>query len=108
MWRELCGSALQRRHKFMSEEIRDDDGSSRIAWFITGAIIGATVAVLFAPKSGKQTRQFIAGKTQQGCDVVSETGQDIVEASREMFQRGRKLVEDAAELFDRGRKLVKG
>jgi gas vesicle protein len=85
-----------------------DDGASRLAWFLTGAIIGATVAVLYAPKSGKETRQFIADKTQQGKEAVTETSKDIADASREMFERGRKLVEDAAELFDRGRKLVKG
>jgi gas vesicle protein len=98
----------------MSDNHRDEletvqeDGSNRLAWFLTGAIIGATVAVLYAPKSGKDTRRFIADKTQQGKEAVNETSKDIADASREMFERGRKLVEDAAELFDRGRKLVKG
>jgi|SRR6185503_8799539 len=89
-------------------ESTQDDGSNRLAWFLTGAIIGATVAMLYAPKSGKETRQLIADKTQKGREAVSETSKDIADASREMFERGRKLVEDAAELFDRGRKLVKG
>jgi gas vesicle protein len=84
------------------------EGSNRIAWFLAGALIGATVGMLFAPKSGKDTRQFLTDKTQQGREAVSDTGKDIVEASRDMFERGRKLVEDAAELFERGRKLVKG
>ena len=89
-------------------EQTQSDGSNTIAWFLTGAIIGATVAVLFAPKSGKDTRRFISEKTQAGREAVAETSQDIVEVSRDMFERGRKLVEDAAELFERGRKLVKG
>jgi gas vesicle protein len=93
----------------MSENCHDEtEATSRLAWFLTGIVIGATVAVLFAPKSGKDTRQFISEKTQQGKDAVTETGKDVVEASKEMFDRGRKLVEDAADLFDRGRKLVKG
>ena len=90
-----------------SEDVHDQT-SSNLAWFLTGALIGATAALLYAPRSGKDTRQLIADKTQQGCDSISETGKDIVEASREMFDRGRQLVEDAAELFERGRKLVKG
>ena len=85
-----------------------EEGTSRLAWFLTGVVIGATVAVLYAPKSGKDTRQIISEKTQQGRDAVTETGKDVVEASKEMFDRGRKLVEDAADLFDRGRKLVRG
>jgi gas vesicle protein len=85
-----------------------EEGTNRLAWFLTGVVIGATVAVLYAPKSGKDTRQFISEKTQLGKDAVSETGKDVVEASKEMFDRGRKLVEDAADLFDRGRRLVRG
>lgn len=98
----------------MSDDIRigrestDSDSYGRLAWFLTGAIIGATVAFLYAPKSGKDTRKYISDVTQQGRDAVSDTSKDIVEASKEMFERGRKLVEDAADLFERGRKLVKG
>ena len=91
----------------MSENCQDE-GTSRLARFLTGGVIGATVAVLYSPKSGKDTRHFLSEKTQQGKDAVTETSKDVVEASKEMFDRGRKLVEDAADLFDRGRKLVRG
>ena len=86
----------------------NESSSGRIAWFVTGALIGAMVAVLYAPKSGKDTRKYITGKAQQGKDAITDSTADVVDASKEMFERGRKLVEDAAELFDRGRKLVKG
>jgi gas vesicle protein len=87
---------------------RSEDSSSSVGWFLAGAFIGATAAVLFAPKSGKDTRQFLSDKTVQGKEAVTETSKDIAEAGKEMFERGRKLVEDAAELFERGRKLVRG
>ena len=90
----------------MSERI--EEGSNTLAWFLTGAVIGATVALLYAPRSGKDTRQFITDKTQQGKDAVTEGSKDILDAGRDMFERGRRLVEDAADLFERGRKLVKG
>lgn len=98
----------------MSDNILDaidnteDETYGRFAWFLTGAIIGATIAVLYAPKSGKDTRKYIGDVTQASRDAVTDTGKDIVDAGREMFDRGRKLVEDAADLFDRGKKLVKG
>jgi gas vesicle protein len=92
-----------------TQDENDVQGSgSNLAWFMTGALIGAAVAVLYAPKSGKDTRQFLTDKTQQGRDAVTETSKDIADASKEMFERGRKLVEDAADLFERGRKLVRG
>jgi len=85
-----------------------DEGTSVIAWFLTGAVIGVTAALLFAPRSGRDTRQFISEKTQRGKEAVTEGSQEIIDASRDMFERGRKLVEDAADLFDRGRKLMRG
>jgi gas vesicle protein len=85
-----------------------DDYTSKLAWFLTGAAVGASVAILFAPKSGKETRKIIGDTTQRGKEAVTETSRDIVDAGRDMFERGRKLVDDAAELFDRGRKLVRG
>lgn len=84
------------------------DLSSNVGWFLTGALIGAAVAFLYAPKSGKETRQYLADKVQQSKEAVADTSTSIVEASRDMFERGRQLVDDAADLFERGRKLVKG
>ena len=93
---------------YRDESDAQDQTVSRIAWFFTGALIGATVAILYAPKSGKDTRKYISEQAQQGREAVETAGDNIVDASREMFERGRKLVEDAAELFERGRKLVRG
>jgi gas vesicle protein len=85
-----------------------DDIVGRLAWFLTGAMIGATVAILYAPKSGKDTRKYISDRAQQGKQAVSDTSKDILDSSKEMFERGRKLVDEAADLFDRARKMVKG
>ena len=87
---------------------QQDNGANTLAWFLTGAIIGATVAILYAPRSGSDTRRFVAEKTQQGKEAIAEGTRDVIDAGRDMFERGRKLVEDAADLFERGRKLVRG
>lgn len=98
----------------MSEKTRDEqdevleETTNTLGWFLAGAVIGAAVAILYAPKSGKETRQFIADTTQKSKDAVVDSSQNVMDASREMFERGRKLVEDAADLFDRGRKLMRG
>jgi gas vesicle protein len=85
-----------------------EEQSNTLAWFLAGAIIGATIAFLCTPKSGKDTRQLIAEKAQKGKDAVVDSTLDVVDAGRDMFERGRRLVEDAADLFDRGRKLMRG
>jgi gas vesicle protein len=89
------------------QEMEDtqDEGSSRLAWFLTGAAIGVTVALLYAPKSGRQTRDYLTEKSRE---TFGEGPQSLIESARDVFERGRQLVEDAADLFERGRKLVKG
>jgi gas vesicle protein len=85
-----------------------EDYSGRLTWFLTGAVIGAVVAILYAPKSGKDTRELLSKTTRRSKEAIEDTGKDIAEAGRDMFDRGRQLVDDAADLFDRGRKLVQG
>jgi gas vesicle protein len=82
-----------------------DEGSNRLVWFLTGAAIGVTIAMLSAPKSGKETRQYISDQSRE---KLGDPAVNIIEAGRDLFERGRQLVEDAADLFERGRRLVKG
>jgi len=94
----------------MSDELRQDREiteaeSNGLAWFMTGALIGVGIAILCAPKSGTDTRQYLADKSRE---TLEGPAKNLVESSKEMFERGRQLVEDAADLFERGRRLVKG
>lgn len=86
----------------MADELQEETESTQaesngLAWFMMGALIGAAVAILYAPKSGRDARQYLLDK-----------GKETLDDSKEMFDRGRQLVDDAADLFERGRKLVKG
>jgi gas vesicle protein len=87
---------------------RREQRINALAWFLTGAVVGATAAFLYTPKSGRETRRLISEKTQQGRESVTETTENIVDTARDLFERGRRIVEDAADLFERGRGLVRG
>ena len=99
--------AEQPEHSTLTEQ-EQDERVNRLAWFLTGALIGATVAILYAPKAGKDTRKYLSDRAQAGKEAVTGTTNDIVESGREMFDRGRRMVDDAAALFDRARKMVRG
>jgi gas vesicle protein len=86
----------------------DQDYGSRAVWFMAGIAIGSTIALMFAPASGEATRRKIAKKTQEGRDVLADSGKEMFDRGREMYERGRKLAEDAADMFERGRKIVEG
>ncbi len=86
----------------------EDQGGSKLSWFLAGAAMGAGVALLYAPKSGKETRRYITEKAEEGREAISETGKEVYERGKDIYEKGRKVADEAAELFERGRKLVRG
>ncbi|MCC6858449.1 MAG: YtxH domain-containing protein [Bryobacteraceae bacterium] len=85
-----------------------DNGGSKLMWFIAGAALGASIALLYAPKSGKDTRRYIEKKSEEGREAIAETGREIYDRGKGLYEKGRKVADEAAGLFERGRKLVRG
>jgi gas vesicle protein len=79
-----------------------------LVWFLAGAALGASVALLYAPQSGDRTRRMIGRKLADGREALEEQGSELLDKSRELFEKGRKVADDAAELFEKGRSMVKG
>lgn len=72
---------------------RDNQAGSMMLAFMMGAIAGAAVALLFAPATGEETREFIGQKAREGRDKA----RDAVEQGREVYQRNREGVTTAIE-----------
>jgi gas vesicle protein len=81
---------------------------SRAVWFMAGVAIGATVALLFAPNSGEETRRRLREQAGKGRERLTETGREIAERGREFYDKGRRIADEAAEMFERGRRIVQG
>ena len=47
---------------------------------LTGAVIGGVIALLYAPKTGKETRQLIKDKAVEVMDAVKEKTTGAVQA----------------------------
>jgi len=54
-----------------------DDMSARLTYFLIGGTVGAIVALLFAPKSGRELRGDIADATRKSVDRTRETATQI-------------------------------
>ena len=83
-----------------------DNSSGVVICFLSGAIVGAAVALLLAPESGQRTRRKLAHQAERGRKTIIESGQELFERGRELYERGREIAEDAAELFERGRRIA--
>jgi gas vesicle protein len=81
---------------------------SKLGWFIAGVAVGAAVAILYAPKSGKDTRKYIGKSANQSRDAMEASGKELMDKGKELYDRGKQIAEDAADLFERGKKLVQG
>lgn len=69
----------------------DNSGSMMVA-FVVGALTGAVVALLFAPASGEETREYLGEKAREGKARVREGREHLiaaVERGREAFERER-------------------
>jgi len=90
-------------------------------WFVAGSLIGAGVALLFAPQSGKRTRQDIQklGKSvwkkadrftediQESLgNLVGEVGRAGENALRAGRDVSAKTKEEVLEILDSGRKFL--
>jgi gas vesicle protein len=102
---------------FMSEESK----AYGLAWFLAGLGVGALVGILYAPKSGKETRddlitgardgtEYLKVRTRQAAEEVSafvdkskEQMTEYVDKGREAIDRGRAQWE---EFVERGKNLV--
>lgn len=84
---------------------RHDEGSgagSVLLAFVLGAVSGAAVALLYAPASGRETREYLGDKAREGREraaAAAEKGREFVNQGRETLstaiERGREAYQQA-------------
>ena len=74
---------------------KDSSGSVMVA-LVVGALAGAFVALLLAPASGEETREYLGKKAREGTDKAREA----MDQGREYYQHQR---ENLVTAVDRGR-----
>ena len=72
---------------------------SGLTTFAVGALIGAGVALLYAPQSGKETRELLVKKGK----LLRDKAQDTVENAQEYIQHKKA---DLVAAFDSGKEAV--
>jgi len=77
-------------------EREDASVSSKLTYLIIGGGIGAVIALLFAPKSGKELREDIADASRKGIEKGREAASQLQDRAGEYYETGR---EKASELY---------
>ena len=80
----------------------EQPGASFMLGIMTGALIGAGVALLFAPKAGTEMRQQLGEQYRGLADRVGESTQHLRESARQLRDQGRERVQQlTGHLSDR-------
>ncbi len=82
--------------------------NNSLVWFVAGAAVGASIALLYAPQSGKETRRILKKKTKEGRAALAESSRDLMDRGRELYEKGLRVADEAAEMIERGRRIVEG
>jgi gas vesicle protein len=68
-----------------------DNVGSKISYFLVGLGVGALVGVLFAPRSGEETRDFLNKKADEGRDYAQKKARELRERADELIERGKDV-----------------
>jgi gas vesicle protein len=101
---------MERREIHMAEESRING----LAWFLAGLGVGALVGILYAPKSGRETREDLASSAREGADYVRNKSRQVADYAGDVYDKGKQYASDYAdksrqhwdEFVERGRNIV--
>jgi gas vesicle protein len=67
-----------------------ENNSDLLAGLLIGGLIGTALGILYAPKSGKETRDEITGKAKELLDKAKEEYEKGVERSKAAYESAVK------------------
>jgi gas vesicle protein len=81
-----------------------NDGGSVLLAFMLGAMTGAAVALLLAPASGEETREYLGQKAREGrarARTAMQQGREVYQTKRDQLtsavERGREAFQQARD-----------
>ena len=80
----------------------EHEGGGFMMGLLTGAVIGAGLGMLLAPKAGSEIRGQVADQARNFGTKASEQYRRASETASEWAERGKDVVNQAREGFNRG------
>ncbi len=94
---------------------KQSDFGAFLTGFFVGGLIGAGMALIFAPQSGEETREQIRQKGNELGEQASQTAEEVRHKAEQALSEARVKLDEAAvdlqkrakELQDQGKVLLK-
>jgi gas vesicle protein len=68
----------------------DDD--NKFSYFFLGLGLGVAAGLLFAPKSGPETRDLLRSKADEGKEYLKKRSNEVVDQATDALERGKSTV----------------
>ena len=75
----------------------DDD--KKFSYFFLGLGIGVAVGILFAPKSGEETRELLKEKAEEGKEYLKRRSEELKESASDALGKGREAITRQKQQF---------
>jgi len=64
----------------------------KLSYFFLGLGVGIAAGVLFAPKSGEETREILRTKASESADLLKRRSEELRETASEYVDKGRTVL----------------
>ena len=78
----------------------EENKINSLAWFVAGLGVGALVGILYAPKSGRETREDLISGAREGTEYLRVRARQAAEQVGGLVDKGK---EQAGDYVERGR-----
>ncbi len=69
-----------------------DSVGSKVSFFIVGLGVGALIGILFAPKSGEETREFLLDKADESREYAQKKARELRERAEDLIERSKEIM----------------
>jgi len=69
------------------------DNDKRIPYFLLGIGIGTALGILFAPKTGPETREFLLTKADDGKEFLKKKSDELRDTATGLVDRGKQAIQ---------------
>jgi gas vesicle protein len=69
-----------------------DNVGSKVSFFLVGLGIGTLLGILFAPKSGDETREYLSSKADEGREYAQRKARELRERAEDLLERSKEIM----------------
>jgi len=94
----------------MADEEKGISAGTVLVSFVAGAALGAGLALLYAPKSGREMRESVADLTEDALDKIKEYAKEAQDKIKSALEDGKETIVEKksilASAIEAGREAI--